>query len=310
MNPQPVVQVTPATHIDIQRVAPERIVTIDGEPGLFTPLVGVDPNDPPSTKNLEQVVEVLRQQVAQLQGANSELAAKLAQAESQATSSDDLANGLQHSLDTLQERLTDMGNTTSNFAVREFSMESKVHVDVTSLGTIGFRFVQPGDDVDAAALSTVRVTVVPVPKPAADVPPVPADPGVETIDGLSADQVAKLRAAHVTTVASFRHVATRASTAASLVSMLGIDRDALGRYTLLAGLLTVPGLDRVKAAVLYDAGITDAATLAASDPRALVRRYAAAAKRRSDDDGFRPSAEQAAEWIAAAAAIVGVAPGS
>jgi hypothetical protein len=74
---------------------------------------------------------------------------------------------------------------------------------------------------------------------------------------------------------------------------------------LLAGLLTVPGLDRMKAAVLYDAGVTDAAALAAADPRDLARRYAVAAKRRRDDDGFRPSAEQAAEWIDAAAALVG-----
>lgn len=307
MNPQPppVVRVTPGGRLDIQRVAPEQIVSIDGRPGLFTPLTGVDPNDPPSTKNLEQVVDLLRQQVAQLQSANADLAAKLAQAETQATSSDDLAAGVQHSLDTLQERLADMANATSNFAVREFSLESKVHVDVTALGTIGFRFVQPGEDVDAAALSTVRIAVVPVPKPASDPAVVAADPGVEAIDGLSGDQVSKLRAAHVTTVGSFSKVATRASTTATLVSMLGIDRDALGRYTLLAGLLTVPGLDRMKAAVLYDAGVTDAAALAAADPRDLARRYAVAAKRRRDDDGFRPSAEQAAEWIDAAAALVG-----
>lgn len=310
MNPQPppLVQVAAGGRLDINRVAPERIVTVDGQPGLFTPLTGADPNDPPSTKNLEQVVELLRQQVAQLQGTNADLTAKLADAQSPATSSDDFAAGLQHSLDNLQDRLTDMGNATSNFAVREFSIESKVHVDVTSLGTIGFRFVQPGEDVDAAALSTVRISVVPVPKPAGDVAAPVADPGVEAIDGLSSDQVTKLRAAHVTTVGSFAQVATRASTTASLVSMLGVDRDAIGRYTLLAGLLTVPGLDRVKAAVLYDAGITDVATLAAADPAALVRQYAAAAKRRSEDDGFRPSKDQAAEWIAAAASITGSAP--
>ena len=89
-----------------------------------------------------------------------------------------------------------MDNPVSNFAVREFQLEAKVHVDITPLGTVGFRFVEPGDAVDAAALSTLNIAVVPVPKP------VPADerrrahapnPGVEAIDGISAPQAAELR---------------------------------------------------------------------------------------------------------------------
>ena len=178
--------------------------------------------------------------------------------------------------------------------MREFSLESKVHVDVTPLGTIGFQFVQPGDEVNAAALSTVSITVVPVPKPA-DVTPAGAAPlaatpdvGIEAIDGLSDAQVGKLRAAHVTTVGSFQQIATRSSTTASLISLLGVDRDTVGRYALLAGLLTVPGLDKVKAAILYDAGITDVATLAAGTPAQVVKKYASAARRSKIDDGFRP----------------------
>lgn len=301
--PQPVVRVTPSGRLDFERVAPDQIVTVGGRPGIFTPLVGVDPTDVPSTDNLEQVIDLLRQQIARLQSENADLAAKLAQAQSQATSGDDLAAAMQHSLDTLQERLADMGNATSNFAVREFSLESKVLVDVTALGTIGFRYVQPGDDVNPAALSTLSITVVPVPKPATDPTPGAAEPGVEAIDGLTADQATTLRAAHVTTVNAFWRAATQATTTASLVSMLGIDRDTLGRYTMLAGLLMVPGLDRLKAAVLYDAGIINAATLAAAEPDELVHSYTRAVTLRPDDDGFRPTTEQAAEWIAAAARL-------
>lgn len=305
MNPSPqaVVRVTPSGRLDFERVAPDQIVTVDGRPGLFTPLVGVDPTDVPSTDNLEKVIDLLRQQIARLQSENADLAAKLAQAQSTATSGDELAAAMQHSLDTLQERLADMGNATSNFAVREFSLESKVHVDVTSLGTIGFRFVQPGDDVNPATLSTVSITVVPVPKPATEPAPDAPEPGVEAIDGLTAAQADKLRAAHVTTAGSFWRVATQATTTASLVSLLGIDRDTLGRYTMLAGLLMVPGLDRLKAAVLYDAGVIDVATLAASEPDELVHSYTRASRLRPDDDGFRPTTEQAAEWIAAAARL-------
>jgi len=297
---QPVVRLPPGTRLDLDRVDVDRIVTVDGRPGVFTPLVGADPTDVHSSENLEKVVDVLRRQVAQLQSENATLSAKLAELQSPARSSDDLAAGLQHSLDSLQQQLGEMANGVTNFAVREFALESKVHVDVTELGTIGFRFVQPGEDVNAAALSTVSLTVVPVPKPVADAASAPADPAVDSIDGLSADQVRSLRAAHVSTVSSFQQVATRARTSASLVSLLGVDRATLGRYTLLAGLLTVPGLDRTKAAVLYDAGLTDVAALAAAAPADVVKRYARAAKARRDDDGFRPTATDAAGWIAAA----------
>jgi hypothetical protein len=286
-------------------------VTIAGQPGLFTPLVGADPTDVGSTKNLERVVEVLRAQVGHLQSENAALTAKIAELQNPPRSTDDFAAGMQHSLDVLQDRLATMGNSVSNFGVREFSLESKVHVDVTPLGTIGLRFVSPGEEVNAAALSTVSITVVPVPKPSAD--SVAAGTGtvdlsIDAIDGLSDDQVASLRRAHVTTVGSFQRIATRSTSTANLISLLGVDRDTLGRYTLLAGLLTVPGLDRLKAAVLYDAGITDVAALAQLKPAALGRRYATAAKRRKDDDGFRPSEEDAAAWIAAAQRLGDSAP--
>jgi hypothetical protein len=274
-------------------------------------MVGADPTDVGSTKNLERVVEVLRAQVGHLQSENAALTAKIAELQNPPRSTDDFAAGMQHSLDVLQDRLATMGNSVSNFGVREFSLESKVHVDVTPLGTIGLRFVSPGEEVNAAALSTVSITVVPVPKPSAD--SVAAGTGtvdlsIDAIDGLSDDQVASLRRAHVTTVGSFQRIATRSTSTANLISLLGVDRDTLGRYTLLAGLLTVPGLDRLKAAVLYDAGITDVAALAQLKPAALGRRYATAAKRRKDDDGFRPSEEDAAAWIAAAQRLGDSAP--
>ena len=313
MTPVPgsAVRLTPIDRLDLSRVGADRIVTVDGKPGLFTPLVGADPADAGSTANLEKVVDLLRAQVAQLQTENATLTAKIAELQSPPSSPDDFAAGMQHSLDVLQGRLAAMDNQVSNFAVREFSLESKVHVDVTPLGTIGFQFVQPGDEVNAAALSTVSITVVPVPKPA-DVTPAGAAPlaatpdvGIEAIDGLSDAQVGKLRAAHVTTVGSFQQIATRSSTTASLISLLGVDRDTVGRYALLAGLLTVPGLDKVKAAILYDAGITDVATLAAVTPAQVVKKYASAARRSKIDDGFRPDEDAAAAWIAAAAGLSG-----
>lgn len=290
---------TNGDRLTLNRVGTDRIVRLDGEPGIFTPLVGPDKGDVKATANLEEVIDVLRAQLAALQSENARLAAKITELSAPPRSSDDLAAGLQHSLDALQERLAGMANQTSDFAVREFSLESKVHVDVTPLGTIGFSFVQPGEEVNAAALSTMSITVVPVPKPTGDVPLV-ADVGVEAIEGLTPEQVSALRAAHITTAGTFRTVATRATTTATLQSLLGVDRDALGRYTVLAGLLTVPGIDGLTAAVLYDAGITDAATLAAQDPGDLLARYGTAAKPRKAP---LPDLDRVEGWVEAARRI-------
>ncbi len=252
----------------LDRVGTDRLVTIDGQTGVFTPVTGADVGT--SSDNLEKVVDALRGELASAQAANAELEAKLAALADPPRSSDDVADGLQHALDGLSERLGAMANETSNFAVREFTLESKVHVDVTPLGTMGFQFVRPGEQVNAAALSTMTMTVVPVPKPPPEEAVAPAaavvDRPVEEIDGLTDAQVAALRGAHVTTTSGFARLATRATASATLVSLLGVDRETLGRFTLLAGLLAVPGLDGTSAAVLHDAGIPDAATLAGTDP--------------------------------------------
>lgn len=290
----------------LQRVDLDRIVTVEGVTGVFTPLTGKG-DTPASNANLSRIIDALRGEVAELRSRNAALLEKLEALTDPPRSSDDLADGVRHALDGLADRLGAMANTTSNFAVREFTLESKVHVDVTPLGTIGFQFVRPGDQVNPASLSTVSLTVVPVPKPVAEeaepAPPTPAAQPVEAVDGLTPTQAAALRAAHVSTAGDFARVATRAHVSAQLESLLGVDREALGRLTLLAGLLGVPGLDRLRAAVLYDAGVVDVATLAASDPLDLVARYAAAAAQRPDDDGWRPTGADAAAWVRAASGL-------
>lgn len=306
---KPVATLASSGRLTIDRLTTDQLVTIDGHLGVFTPITSGAGTDPTSTGNLQAVVDLLRKQVADLQTTNAALSAQVSAAQQATTSSDEFAAGVQHTLDVLQDKLGTMENQTSTFAVREFSMQSKVLVDVSDLGTIGLRFVKPGEDVESTALSTVSITVVPLPKdpvaPAAPLAPTPssADVAIDEIDGLSTDQIAALRRAHVTTAAAFTKVATRATTSATLAGMLAVDREALGRLTLLAGLLTVPGLDRIKAAVLFHAGVTGPAALAAASAKDLVRRYATAARKRRDDDGFRPTVEQAQTWIDAARAL-------
>lgn len=302
--PTPVI--TAGGRLTIDRITPDQLVTVGGRLGVFTPLTTPDAGDPASTTNLQAIVDVLRKQVVELQSTNAALTAKLTAAEQASTSADDFAAGIQHAVDGLQDKLATMQNSVSTFGVREFSMQTKVLVDVSQLGAIGLRFVAPGESVDASALSTVSLTLVPLPKEQpAQAAPAPADLPVDQIDGLSGDQIATLHRAHVTTTSSFRRAATRATTAATLRGMLAVDRESLGRMTELAGLLGVPGIDRISAAVLHSAGITDPATLATTTAKDLVRRYRAAARRRKDAGESAPSEALAQQWIDAAVRLTG-----
>lgn len=289
-------------------VKTDEIVTIGDRIGIFTPLTGKDADN---TENLSKIIDVLRSELAEAQSDNAALRARVDELSAPARSADNLADGVQNALDELADRLGTMTNTTSDFAVREFVLESKVHLDVTAVGTIGFQFVRPGEVVDAAALSTVKLSVVPVPKPQPDPidPTIPdaapasevrtADRPVESL-GLSDGQAQALRSAHISTTRDFARVATHATAQAELVSMLGVTREDLGRYVLIAGLLTVPGVDATTARLLYAAGIHDAATLAAAKPDELVRRLAAAAK---DAGSTPPKVEEVTSWVAAATAL-------
>jgi hypothetical protein len=316
-GPLPVAAVTAASLPVFKPVGTDEIVTIGDRTGIFTPLTSKAGDN---TDNLSKIVDVLRGELAEAKSSAAALQAKLDALTAPPRSADNLAEGVQTALDSLADRLGSMTNTTSNFAVREFSLESKVHVDVTALGTIGFQFVKPGEVVNAAALSTVTLTVVPIPKPLPD----PADssagpasagtvasagPAVRGADsplealGLSPAQSDALRSAHVTTTSELARVATHATATAELVSMLGVTREELGRYVLLAGLFTVPGLDGTKARVLYEAGIHDVAALAGMKPATVVGRYAKAAASVQGAGRWRPKEADAESWIAAAKAL-------
>ena len=287
--------------IELDDVAPQRLVTVDGRLGLFTPVEGDDAKA--STDNLSEIVDVLRRQVEQLQQKNADLTAEIEAIPPR--SADDVAAAIAASVDSLQGRLGQMDNAVTNFGLREFSLQSKVRVDVTALGTLGFHFVQPGDQLPAEALSTLSVTLVPVPKeqpldPAAG----PTTAGADLHDlGFSQPDIALLRSQHVNTAAELASVGTPASATATLASMLGTDRVDLADRIAQATLTTLPELDLARAAVLRSTGLGTVAALAASTPDAVAEQYAAAADAVAGDDGWRPSREVAAGWVATAAAV-------
>jgi hypothetical protein len=281
----PEVRLEALTHdIELEDVGPQQLVTIDGRTGVFIPIARPDPADPQSTDNLQVIVDVLARQVSALQRENAELRAKLA--DRPGRSADDIAAAVQRSVDVLQDRLTQMQNPVTNFGLREFSLQSKVHVDVTPVGTLDLQFVRPGEEVAPEALSTLSVTIVPVPKPQPEPgSPTPAPQPGPALAALGFDERAQhtLRASHVNTAGDLATLGTRVSATATLSAMLGIERDELADRIALAGLLTLPGVDLDRAAVLAAAGYRDTAAVAAANAGELAGRYADAAAARPDD---------------------------
>ncbi len=308
---QPQVRLTAASReLELEDVGPQSLLTVEGRTGVFIPIARPDPKDPASTDNLSTIVDVLARQVGSLQRENEELRAKL-DAQVPTRSADDVAAAVQGSVDALASRLTQMQNPVTNFGLREFVLQSKVRVDVTPVGTLGLRFVQPGEDVEPEALSTLSVTIVPVPKPQPE--PGTASPapgrGPDLVAlGFDAPAIQTLHANHVSTAGDLATLGTRASATAALSAMLGVDREELASRIALAGLLTLPAVDADRAAVLGAAGLTTTLVIANASPEEVVARFTAAATGSAvpgmrGDDGWRPSRELAAQWVATAQAL-------
>ena len=222
----------PALDATLKPVSTDMIATVNGQIGIFTPLTAKPdaPADPKGDSNVETIMAAYRKEIAALQSQVTDLQAQVAKLSNPPVGPEDFSAAVEQSLDNLQTQLSAMANPVSNFAVRDFQLESHVYVNVNRLGKIEYRFVAPSDKIDAAALSKVTLHLVPVPKAAAGAAPAPpAAPElpVEKIEGLSADQVAALHANGVDTVADFLSAGTRVRSSVELTSLLATDRDKL-----------------------------------------------------------------------------------
>lgn len=229
---------------------------------------------------------------------------------------DDFATAVSDSVDKLQAKLTNLPNKTSDFVVREFSLEAKVYVDVNERGQIDYRFIRPGDNVPAEKVSNLSLTLAPVPKPEppetpapaptptpADAPLAPgADIPIERLTGADAQVGARMASQNIHSVADFLQTATRARTLAAFSGMLEIDRQRLGNWLMQAQLMAVGGLSAAMAQALIDLGIASLQELAAADAADLLAKYNA----RASQLGLPATTlEDAQRWIAAAKAAAG-----
>lgn len=295
------------------RLGGDRVVTVGGVTGLFTPITsGSDkPLGADERQNLLAIVDQLKREVSELQSRNLQLQADLTTLRQRPTAPEDFASGVQQSLDELQQRMGNMRNGTSNFAVREFKLDASVFVQVTPLGSVEYRFVQPGDNAPPQAFSKISMQVVPLPKD--NLAGVWAgslfqpDTPLQALPDISPAQVAQLETAGLYSIGEYLSVATRARAQAHLQALLGVQRQRLALWAQQALLMTLRGVSGPAALLLIEAGVSAFEVLAALGPEALVVAYEARRVQRPDLSAPALDLPQARQWVRAARQYLGLA---
>lgn len=254
-----------------------------------------------------------REKIVALQQTEITLREQLGQTQSQAgREPDDFASAVSHSLDTLQSRLSGLSNPLTDFAVREFSIDAKVAVNVTRLGTVEYRFIQPGEKVDPTAVSNVKMTVVPVPKQtqAGSWGPVEFTPsaGVEEIRGIGRQLRQQLNQEGIYTVGDLLHAGGRVRGTVELASLLEVDRYRVEEWLAHAQLLTIRDVDGRSAGVLYELGVRNLEQLAASNPEVLAVEFNAQVQRTGRKRVGQVDAARVTPWVRAARNFLGQQP--
>jgi hypothetical protein len=259
--------------------------------------------------NLAAQVKALQAEVNVLRTRNLQLVAQL-QAVPPVCSPDDFASAVQRSLDKLQSQLASTTNPVSNFAVREFRLETNVQVDVTALGDLRYHFVPLDAKPDPATISRITLDIVPLPRQTAAGVFTPGNfkpqTGVSEIPGLTADQQALLRQNQIDTVADFVAASTRARSNVQLVALLKTDRVKLAGWVASAQLLTVQGIDGPRAAVLAEAGLGTIAALAEAGVERLVKQFKDALVKSAHKEALPIGPTEAEHMIHAARSYLGL----
>ncbi|HEV7473881.1 MAG TPA: DUF4332 domain-containing protein [Pyrinomonadaceae bacterium] len=226
---------------------------------------------------------------------------------SSARTHEEFAGALSLAVDSLQTQLSEMSNPVSDFGLREVSLQAKVMLEVTPLGILKYRFIKPGDLVDAQNASTISMTIIPVPKQ--DKVGTLAhgefqrQVGVEEIPGITEDCNARLRQHGIYTTADFVQVGTRLRGAVRLAALLEVDRQRLNEWLARAQLLMLEGINSQTASLLFDAGIRGLNDLASLTPEQVISRC-------EKQNGTPVSAKhlalaQVERWIKSASAYTG-----
>lgn len=294
----------------LRKLASENIINVDGNYGLFTPLTNGQDNEVTIKRNLEEIVEVMRQELAAVKAQNTELIDKLRRVtQKPARTPDDFVTAIQHSVDSLQSKLSTMKNPISDFVVSEFNLDTRVFIDVSPFGTIDYRFVQPGDNVDPVLTSRLTLKIQPVPKQTqtgsfdrANFTPFV---DIDEIQGIGDAYKEKLKTQNIYTVSDLLHAGTRVRSRVELASMLGVEQRRLGEWLGHAELMTVKHIDGRAAEVLYEIGITNLETLATTPSNELLEKYNTRVAEKQHASLQPTTQEQVELWVKAAGLYVG-----
>lgn len=281
-------------------VGSSSLVNLDGRLGVFTPVADGDSG----ADNTEAVIAAMRKELSRLESENAALRRQLAEVEAaRKRSPDDFASAVAHTLDTLQNKLAQTTNPVSRFAVREVAIDAQVTVDVSSLGTLEYRFVRPEDDIDPSKSSRIRLDLVPLPREDAGLstgPEFSPYAGVEDIIGVGETWRGALNRQQIYTINDLLVAGSRLKSSAELSALVGIDRERLAEWIGHAELLSVRAIDPRAADVLWAVGMRDLATLAGASAEEVAAKYNDEVARRAQKNLTPIDAEQAKAWIEAA----------
>lgn len=286
---------TPSTVLGSQTVR-----TIDGVVGVFTPVAveGAE-STPEGQAALQAIIDRLTQEIAALRQANIELQGRIDQLLAPAKSPDDLAAALQRTVDRLQSELASLSNPVSNFAVKDFRLETSLTVAITPLGTLEYRLLQPGSNVDPGSISKLTISLVPIEKqrPDGTFSSLLFQPNKELdLLGMNDGLRQTLAENHIFTIGDFRSAAMRAQVRTLLLASNTTTQEELALLQARAELMLLAGLDRTIADTLLAANIDGLQALARSTPEGLQL--------------ILPGVErtQLSQWVTAAQAFTGIEP--
>lgn len=285
------------------------LIQHEGKQGLFTPLT--NPEDPGlSETNLQQLMLSMREEIKHLQLENLDLRQRVdAERLKRRRTPDDFATAISHSVDSLQTRLHEMKNPVSRFAVKELELNVSLHAEVTELGTVEYRFIQPEEDIDSKRLTQMKLNLVPVPRDtdtgswrAPDFTPFT---DLEEIQGIGEAYQHKLKEHNLYTISDLLTAGTRVRSKAELASLLEVDHQRLSQWLSHAELMTVKEIDGRSAEVLHDIGVDHLETLAGREAKELAQTYNKRVKKVGHGTLKNIDETTAEKWISTARAFAG-----
>ncbi len=295
----------------LQRIGTDRIVSIEGVTGVFTPISSAEttPMGADERKNLLAIIDHLKREAAILRSDNLQLRGRIDTLTQRPSAPDDFASAVQQSVDELQQRMANMKNAMSNFAVRELKLDASVFVQVSPVGSIEYRFVQPGDNIEAAAVSRLSLDIVPVPRndlagvwtPNLFQPELP----ISALPEITLEQTRAFEGEGLFSIGEFIQVGTRARAQAYLQALLGTERSRLALWAQQAALMTLRGVNGAAALVLIEAGFGNFDALADAEAEVVAKNYAVMREKNPKLEAPEADSGLAAQWIHGARQYLG-----